>query len=84
MKKLFEFKCSECDLIFEELTEYKKESTCIECGGKADKIISTPKVHLEGWSGSFPGAAMQWEKKHRVSKPKNEQFYFSNAFSTGE
>jgi putative FmdB family regulatory protein len=65
MKKLFEFKCSSCEEVFEELTEYKKVSTCPSCGADADKIISTPRVSLEGLSGSFPGAAAAWEKKHK-------------------
>jgi hypothetical protein len=29
-------------------------------------MISTPTISLEGYSGSFPGAAIAWEKKHRM------------------
>jgi hypothetical protein len=29
-------------------------------------MISTPTISLEGFSGSFPGAAAAWEKKHRM------------------
>jgi putative FmdB family regulatory protein len=65
MKKLFEFQCSHCNHYFEELTEYTKTLTCPSCGKEADKLISTPRVHLEGHSGSFPGAAMSWEKKRK-------------------
>ena len=65
MKKIFEFQCTSCDLVFDELTEYKKESICPECDSVADKIISTPRISLEGYSGNFPGAAMQFDKKHR-------------------
>ena len=65
MKKLFEFKCTKCSHIDEELTEYKKESICPLCNSVSEKIISSPRITLEGYSGSFPGAAMQFDKKHR-------------------
>jgi hypothetical protein len=41
------------------------ETTCPVCGEQAQRAVSAPNVKLEGWSGSFPGAAMKWEKKHR-------------------
>lgn len=66
MKRLFEFRCTKCGFHQEEYTEYKKESVCQECEGVAEKIISAPRIALEGYSGSFPGAAMAWEKKHRA------------------
>lgn len=65
MKKIFEFECTSCSEVFEEYTEYKKETECPLCNSKALKLISTPRVSLEGYSGSFPGAAMAWEKRHR-------------------
>ena len=65
MKKLFEFYCKPCDLTFEELTEYTKTYSCPKCNLNADKIFSTPRISLEGISGSFPGAAAAWEKKRR-------------------
>lgn len=71
MKILYEFKCNDCNSVFEELTEFKRESTC-ECGGKADKILSAPRISLEGVTGDFPGAAMSWDKKH-AEKLKQEQ-----------
>ena len=64
MKKLFEFKCRDCNTVTEKLIEYTKETTCSHCGGVADKIISQSSVKLEGITGSFPGAAMAWEKRH--------------------
>ena len=72
MKKLFEFQCTACDAITEELTEYKTLSTCPECGEQSVKIISTPSIKLEGITGDFPGAYYAWGKKHR-EKLKQEQ-----------
>ena len=63
MRKLFEFECEQCG-IFEELTEYTNKHDCPICGKVAYKVISTPSIQLEGVSGSFPGAALSWEKKH--------------------
>lgn len=71
MKKLFEFKCQECSNVFEEYTEYKKESHCPLCNSLADKIISAPRVSLEGITGAFPGASWAWEKKHKL--PTNKE-----------
>ena len=71
MKKLFEFQCRECKEIFEEYTEYKQVSTCPSCKSDADKLISAPRIDLEGYSGSFPGAAIAWEKKHRMVANKD-------------
>lgn len=65
MKKLFEFKCSECNEYFEKYTEYTQTTECPSCSGQAVKIISAPTVKLEGYSGAFPGAAMQFDRKHR-------------------
>lgn len=36
---------------------------CKSCGAPAVRVLSAPRFALEGVTGSFPGAAMQWEKK---------------------
>lgn len=64
MKRFYEFQCPEHG-VFEEYTEYTKQYACPNCGTLVDKIISTPRISLEGVSGDFPGAAMTFEKKHR-------------------
>lgn len=65
MRKLFNFTCKDCSETFEKLTEYTQITECPSCGGQADKIITAPTIKLEGYSGAFPGAAMQFDKKHR-------------------
>lgn len=72
MKRLYEFQCRECKEISELYTEYTHTSTCPLCGSDADKIISAPRISLEGYSGSFPGAAIAWEKKHRMVADKRD------------
>ena len=70
MKKIFDFKCSKCAHIFEELTEYKKIAECPLCSGEADKMITSPTIKLEGITGSFPDAASAWVKKHKQQLAK--------------
>ena len=65
MRKLFNFTCNDCNETFEKLIEYTQVTDCPFCGGQADKIITAPSIKLEGYSGAFPGAAMQFDKKHR-------------------
>ena len=72
MKRLYEFQCRKCKEISEVYTEYAQISTCPLCGSDADKIISAPRISLEGYSGSFPGAAIAWEKKHRMVADKRD------------
>lgn len=64
MRRFYEFQCSEHG-VFEKFTEYTKQIACPTCGKLADKIISTPQISLEGYSGDFPGAAMTFDRKHR-------------------
>jgi len=65
LKRMYEFQCSHCNHYFEELTEYTQTLPCPKCSSNADKLISAPRAKLEGYSGSFPGAAAAWEKKHK-------------------
>ena len=71
MKVMFEFKCTPCNEVFEALTEYTKTFPCPKCHSSADKIISLSRVSLEGHTGSFPGAALSWEKRH-IEQAKKE------------
>jgi putative FmdB family regulatory protein len=70
MKRLFEFKCISCEELFEEYTEYKQTSECPSCGKGANKIISAPRISLEGVTGDFPGAAATWDRKHKQQLEK--------------
>ena len=71
MKILYNFQCRDCKESFEKLTEYTQVSTCPLCGEVADKLITAPTIKLEGHTGSFPGAAWAWEKKH-IEQTKKE------------
>ncbi len=64
MKRIYEFVCN-CGQRIDKLTDYETASVQCECGGTASRTISAPKFNLEGWSGQFPTAAMQFDRKHR-------------------
>jgi hypothetical protein len=64
MKRMYDFVCENGHKI-ERYCVYEMQSVQCECGGLANRTISAPSINLEGWSGSFPGAAMKFDRKHR-------------------
>jgi lysyl-tRNA synthetase class I len=64
MRRIFEFACENGHKT-ERLTSYEMVSFTCECGAQANRILSAPAVKLEGWSGSFPGAANKFDRIHR-------------------
>jgi predicted nucleic acid-binding Zn ribbon protein len=66
MKRMYEFVCGECHHVTEKLTGYETvEVQCLACGNPAGRKVSAPAIKLEGWSGSFPGAANKFNRIHR-------------------
>ena len=64
MKRMYDFVCENGHRI-ERYCNYELQSVPCECGGIANRIISAPSINLEGWSGSFPGSANKFDRKHR-------------------
>ena len=65
MIRAYDFICPNEHITEKFVSTNINETTCSVCGSKAQRAVSAPNVKLEGWSGSFPGAAMKWEKKHK-------------------
>jgi predicted nucleic acid-binding Zn ribbon protein len=65
MLRVFDFICPNGHRNELFVSAQTDETKCPECDKLAQRVISAPSVKLEGWSGSFPGAAMKWEKKHK-------------------
>ena len=62
--RYFDFQCAKG-----HVTEHLVESEvivveCPHCRNDATRLISTPRIRLEGITGSFPDAADRWTKKH--------------------
>ena len=65
MRVLYDFKCTECSLIFEDLVDNKDyEVQCTGCGGTAKREQAAPRCKLDPISGHFPDALSKWEKLH--------------------
>ena len=62
-KRIYEFVCPSDHLTDAYIDSELRVTNCKVCGQPANRIVSTPMVKLEGVTGSFPGAAMQWERK---------------------
>jgi hypothetical protein len=62
--RYFDFQCAK-----EHITEHLVDSEvtvveCPHCRNDASRLISTPRIKLEGITGAFPTAADQWARKH--------------------
>lgn len=71
MKRIYEYACEDGHKT-EALTDYETVSVTCGCGKEAFRALSAPAIKLEGWSGSFPGAANKFDRIHR-EKLKAEQ-----------
>jgi putative FmdB family regulatory protein len=75
MFRLFDFECTSCKRVFEEMIpDDSKELPCLSCKGKAKRVISTPHIdwlHM-GLDPGFPSAYEKWgdakTKHHRTDK----------------
>ena len=62
-RRIFEFVCEDGHLSDKLVDSECRATHCPICDKTAERIISTPMVKLEGVTGDFPGASMQWERK---------------------
>ena len=63
MIKVFDYLCPNGHRT-EMFTSNPTETTECMCGEQALRQRSAPTISLEGVTGSFPGAAVKWDKKH--------------------
>lgn len=64
--RVFDFECRNGHKHEHFVQNGTTEVTCLTCGTVARKVLSAPMFKLEGWSGSFPGAASKWERDHEL------------------
>lgn len=72
MKRIYEFLCVNLHKSEHYIDENIRTAPCKECGEGAIRILSTPRIALEGITGAFPGAADKWVR-NRAEKLKQEQ-----------
>ena len=81
---LYEYRCEECSLLFEELKSSKEESQickCVSCGGRANRLMSAFAPVVAGGSSVEPvdmtvgrKANERWQQYHdRQSKRRGGQ-----------
>lgn len=77
---LFDFQCTTCDAVFEELVTTDTVSfNCHECDGAAVRIISGTHIDPKlGVSNDFPTMARRWEKKTRQRAKRDNSDYHTN------
>lgn len=70
MRKIFEFVCHNGHLTENYIQDDVRNISCPLCGSQAVRLISTPRINLEGFTGDFPGAADKWL---RIRAEKHKQ-----------
>lgn len=75
MKIMRDFLCDECGESIERFIDANIYSVGCACGGKATRLIGTPRVALDGTDPGFPGAYDRWarirEDNARIKKKKS-------------
>jgi hypothetical protein len=76
MKRLYEFRCAEGHTTESYVDEKVNTIECPVCQLIALRVISAPRIALEGITGDFPTAADAWARKHeeatRIANKRNE------------
>ena len=64
MNRIFEFECDKGHR-HEAYTAYdQKIHQCPHCNELAKRVVSAPRIRLEGITGNFPSASDAWARKH--------------------
>ena len=73
---IYEFRCTECDEISEEMLSFKDKTKTIKCpicGSRSEKILSLGSFHLKGSGWYKDGYGKRNPSKEEVAeKPKTE------------
>lgn len=76
MRRIFEFRCVKEHVTEKFVDDEVRTVECPHCHNDASRIISSPRICLEGITGAFPSAADAWARKHeqaaRAYQKKNE------------
>lgn len=61
---LYEYECTACGARrehFLKLADRDNPPACESCGGTLKRVLTPPKLHLDGCDPDFPTAARNWE-----------------------
>ena len=71
MNRFFDFRCEQGHVNEHFVDSDVRVWTCPDCSATSHRMISTPRVSLDGISGDFPGESFKWAQK-RAAKLKAE------------
>lgn len=60
MKRIFDFQCAKGHVTEKYVDDSVTVVQCPHCGNDATRLISAPRISLDGCSGDFPTAADAW------------------------
>lgn len=63
MRMIFDFECSACSKVFEDLVESDVQNLpCVDCTGNSVRLIAAPRVDWRrmGLDPAFPSAYEKW------------------------
>ena len=69
---IYEFRCTECDEVSEEMLSFKskkKTINCPVCGNKSERIMSLGSFHLKG-AGWYKDGYGKRNSKEEVARPE--------------
>lgn len=72
MKRMFDFLCDFGHESERLVDDSVRTIDCPICGKEAHRLVSSPQVKLEGFTGAFPDAYDRWAKV-RAEKLHQEQ-----------
>ena len=75
-KRMYEFRCEQNHTAENYIDEEVTTISCPTCQCAAPRVISAPRIALEGVTGDFPTAADAWARKHeqatRIAEKRRE------------
>jgi hypothetical protein len=60
MRRYFDFQCAKGHVTEKYVDDAVKVVQCPHCGNDASRLISAPRISLDGCSGDFPTASDAW------------------------
>ncbi len=60
MRRIFDFQCAKGHVTEKFVDDSVTVVQCPHCGNDATRLISAPRISLDGCSGDFPTAADAW------------------------
>lgn len=60
MRRIFDFQCAKGHVTEKFVDDSVTVVQCPHCGNDASRLISAPRISLDGCSGDFPTAADAW------------------------